>query len=113
MPFYFQNVDDEQWSRAMEYVDAVSELNYMTQIDIMMYDDPEKVLNTLSPPSYFLMLRTGYPSISCVYVDIFRAKTRRSASMSSFTSVQAHNTGRKGRNRASDIAHKSTRNRFL
>ena len=27
----------------MDYVDAVSELNYMTQIVIMMYEDPTKV----------------------------------------------------------------------
>lgn len=34
---------DEQWTRAMEYVNSVSELNYMTQIVIMMYEDPTKV----------------------------------------------------------------------
>ena len=34
---------DEQWSRAMEYVSKVSELNYMTQIVIMLYEDPTKV----------------------------------------------------------------------
>ena len=34
---------DEQWHRAMDYVNAVSELNYMTQIVIMMYEDPTKV----------------------------------------------------------------------
>ncbi|XP_078484024.1 inositol hexakisphosphate and diphosphoinositol-pentakisphosphate kinase 2 isoform X7 [Ciona intestinalis] len=33
---------DEQWKRAMEYVDAVSELNYMTQIVIMLYEDPSE-----------------------------------------------------------------------
>ena len=35
--------DDEQWTRATEYISAVSELNYMTQIVIMMYEDPTKV----------------------------------------------------------------------
>ena len=39
----FQPDHDEQWSRAMEFVNAVSELNYMTQIVIMMYEDPTKV----------------------------------------------------------------------
>ncbi|XP_076801745.1 inositol hexakisphosphate and diphosphoinositol-pentakisphosphate kinase 2-like isoform X2 [Clavelina lepadiformis] len=34
--------NDEQWKGAMEYVDAVSELNYMTQIVIMLYEDPNK-----------------------------------------------------------------------
>lgn len=38
---------DEQWIRAMEYVNSVSELNYMTQIVIMLYEDPTKVLVTL------------------------------------------------------------------
>jgi len=33
---------DEQWNRAMEYVSLVSELNYMTQIVIMLYEDPTK-----------------------------------------------------------------------
>jgi len=36
-------VVDEQWIRAMEYVNSVSELNYMTQIVIMVYEDPTKV----------------------------------------------------------------------
>lgn len=34
--------NDEQWGRAMEYVSIVSELNYMTQIVIMLYEDPTK-----------------------------------------------------------------------
>eukprot|EP00096_Caligus_rogercresseyi_P004245 TRINITY_DN1843_c0_g1_i6.p1 TRINITY_DN1843_c0_g1~~TRINITY_DN1843_c0_g1_i6.p1 ORF type:complete len:1151 (+),score=271.91 TRINITY_DN1843_c0_g1_i6:86-3538(+) len=33
---------DEQWQRAMEYVSLVSELNYMTQVVIMLYEDPTK-----------------------------------------------------------------------
>ncbi|XP_076356477.1 inositol hexakisphosphate and diphosphoinositol-pentakisphosphate kinase-like isoform X45 [Tachypleus tridentatus] len=33
---------DEQWHRAMEYVSAVSELNYITQVVIMLYEDPTK-----------------------------------------------------------------------
>ncbi|KAH6930552.1 hypothetical protein HPB50_014718 [Hyalomma asiaticum] len=41
--FYnFQETKDEQWRRAMEYVNAVTELNYMTQIVIMLYEDPTK-----------------------------------------------------------------------
>ncbi|CAF4897167.1 unnamed protein product [Rotaria sp. Silwood1] len=31
--------DDEQWKRSMEYLDTVSELNYLTQIVIMLYED--------------------------------------------------------------------------
>ncbi|KAF4081888.1 hypothetical protein AMELA_G00145410 [Ameiurus melas] len=33
---------DEQWKRAMDYMRVVSELNYMTQIVIMLYEDPNK-----------------------------------------------------------------------
>ncbi|XP_067320617.1 inositol hexakisphosphate and diphosphoinositol-pentakisphosphate kinase 2 isoform X9 [Anolis sagrei] len=33
---------DEQWKRAMDYLNVVSELNYMTQIVIMLYEDPNK-----------------------------------------------------------------------
>ncbi|XP_050445059.1 inositol hexakisphosphate and diphosphoinositol-pentakisphosphate kinase 2 isoform X9 [Cataglyphis hispanica] len=35
-------VKDEQWRRAMEYVSMVSELNYMSQIVVMLYEDPTK-----------------------------------------------------------------------
>ena len=38
--------EDEQWCRAMEYVSLVSELNYMTQIVIMLYEDPTKDSNS-------------------------------------------------------------------
>ncbi|XP_045479227.1 inositol hexakisphosphate and diphosphoinositol-pentakisphosphate kinase 2 isoform X10 [Harmonia axyridis] len=34
--------NDEQWRRAMEYVSMVSELNYMSQVVIMLYEDPTK-----------------------------------------------------------------------
>lgn len=33
---------DEQWRRAMEYISMVSELNYMSQVVIMLYEDPTK-----------------------------------------------------------------------
>ncbi|XP_072020481.1 inositol hexakisphosphate and diphosphoinositol-pentakisphosphate kinase 2-like [Amphiura filiformis] len=34
--------DDPQWRRALDYIDAVKELNYMTQIVLMLYEDPSK-----------------------------------------------------------------------
>ncbi|XP_030049294.1 inositol hexakisphosphate and diphosphoinositol-pentakisphosphate kinase 2 isoform X2 [Microcaecilia unicolor] len=37
---------DEQWKRAMDYLNSVSELNYMTQIVIMLYEDPNKDLSS-------------------------------------------------------------------
>ncbi|XP_041853059.1 inositol hexakisphosphate and diphosphoinositol-pentakisphosphate kinase 2 isoform X6 [Melanotaenia boesemani] len=33
---------DQQWNQAMEYLSAVTELNYMTQIVIMLYEDNNK-----------------------------------------------------------------------
>ncbi|CAN0073678.1 unnamed protein product [Lampetra planeri] len=33
---------DEQWRRAMDYLSEVTELNYMTQLVIMLYEDPGK-----------------------------------------------------------------------
>ncbi|XP_061831107.1 inositol hexakisphosphate and diphosphoinositol-pentakisphosphate kinase 2 isoform X8 [Nerophis lumbriciformis] len=37
---------DQQWNRAMDYLSAVSELNYMTQIVIMLYEDNNKDLTS-------------------------------------------------------------------
>uniref|UniRef100_A0A3P8UGQ9 Inositol hexakisphosphate and diphosphoinositol-pentakisphosphate kinase n=1 Tax=Cynoglossus semilaevis TaxID=244447 RepID=A0A3P8UGQ9_CYNSE len=34
---------DQQWKQAMDYLSAVTELNYMTQIVIMLYEDNNKV----------------------------------------------------------------------
>lgn len=36
------SMKDEQWRRAMQYVSMVSELNYMSQIVVMLYEDPTK-----------------------------------------------------------------------
>lgn len=33
---------DEQWQRSMEFLSAISELNYLSQIVIMLYEDPTK-----------------------------------------------------------------------
>lgn len=38
-----QEATDWQWRQAMDYLSAVSELNYMTQIVIMLYEDNDKV----------------------------------------------------------------------
>ncbi|XP_067637668.1 inositol hexakisphosphate and diphosphoinositol-pentakisphosphate kinase isoform X16 [Eurosta solidaginis] len=35
-------LNDEQWHRAMDYISMVSELNYMAQVVIMLYEDPTK-----------------------------------------------------------------------
>lgn len=41
--FPCQASKDAQWKRAMDYLGAISELNYMTQIVIMLYEDNNKV----------------------------------------------------------------------
>lgn len=38
----FDGAKDEQWKRAMDYISAISELNYLTQIVIMLYEDQTK-----------------------------------------------------------------------
>uniref|UniRef100_A0A8C0G7Y1 Inositol hexakisphosphate and diphosphoinositol-pentakisphosphate kinase n=1 Tax=Chelonoidis abingdonii TaxID=106734 RepID=A0A8C0G7Y1_CHEAB len=38
----YQESKDQQWKRAMDYLSAISELNYMTQIVIMLYEDNNK-----------------------------------------------------------------------
>lgn len=45
-----QEEQDWQWRQAMDYLSAVTELNYMTQIVIMLYEDNEKVLKDQEPP---------------------------------------------------------------
>ena len=44
---FAQESKDEQWKRAMDYLNVVNELNYMTQIVIMLYEDPNKVTEFL------------------------------------------------------------------
>lgn len=41
--FAHQEEKDQQWKQAMDYLSAVTELNYMTQIVIMLYEDNNKV----------------------------------------------------------------------
>lgn len=43
----FKEEKDQQWKQAMDYLSAVSELNYMTQIVIMLYEDNNKVIDDL------------------------------------------------------------------
>uniref|UniRef100_A0A8C5G751 Inositol hexakisphosphate and diphosphoinositol-pentakisphosphate kinase n=1 Tax=Gouania willdenowi TaxID=441366 RepID=A0A8C5G751_GOUWI len=40
---FLKEEKDQQWKRAMDYLSAVSELNYMTQIVIMLYEDNNKL----------------------------------------------------------------------
>lgn len=82
----YQDQKDQQWKQAMDYLSAVTELNYMTQIVIMLYEDNNKV----SCLQRAAVLNRSYVQISsCVYVFVVnRTRLQRSVSMSSFTSVQ-------------------------
>ena len=53
---------DEQWRRAMQYVSAVPELNYLSQIVIMLYEDSSKDL--LSEDRFHLELHFS-PGVVC------------------------------------------------
>ncbi|KAI1280528.1 Inositol hexakisphosphate and diphosphoinositol-pentakisphosphate kinase [Halotydeus destructor] len=60
--------NDEQWRRAMEYVSAVSELNYMTQIVIMLYEDPSK--DVASDERFHVELHFSPGVVCCVQKNI-------------------------------------------
>ena len=59
---------DEQWSRAMDYVSTVSELNYMTQIVIMLYEDPTK--DPTSEDRFHVELHFSPGVVCCVQKNI-------------------------------------------
>ncbi|XP_050655351.1 inositol hexakisphosphate and diphosphoinositol-pentakisphosphate kinase 1 isoform X8 [Macaca thibetana thibetana] len=56
---------DAQWQRALDYLSAISELNYMTQIVIMLYEDNTQVLSETSssrPGGYRLFSSSRPPT---------------------------------------------------
>ncbi|XP_064471577.1 inositol hexakisphosphate and diphosphoinositol-pentakisphosphate kinase 2-like isoform X4 [Ornithodoros turicata] len=70
---------DEQWHRAMEYVNAVTELNYMTQIVIMLYEDPTK--DQFSEERFHVELHFSPGVVCCVQKNLppgpgFRPQSR-------------------------------------
>ncbi|XP_046549294.1 inositol hexakisphosphate and diphosphoinositol-pentakisphosphate kinase 2-like isoform X15 [Haliotis rubra] len=67
---------DEQWKRAMDFLSATAELNYMTQIVLMMFEDPSKDPNSderfhmelhFSPGAYTCCDTSLAPSCSMGY----------------------------------------------
>lgn len=62
-----QDSKDEQWKRAMDYINVVNELNYMTQIVIMLYEDPNKVRKD----SHSLHVIMGSKYLTFLTVDVF------------------------------------------
>ena len=51
---FVQEKSDSEWKKAMDYVSAVPELNYMSQVVVMMYEDPNKVLQHEYVSTYYL-----------------------------------------------------------
>lgn len=41
-----QAASDEQWRHSMNYIETISELNYLTQIVIMLYEDSSEEENS-------------------------------------------------------------------
>ncbi|GBM50144.1 Inositol hexakisphosphate and diphosphoinositol-pentakisphosphate kinase [Araneus ventricosus] len=74
-----EDTQDEQWRRAMEYVSAVSELNYMTQVVIMLYEDPTK--DICSEERFHVELHFSPGVVCCVQKNLppgpgFRPQSR-------------------------------------
>ncbi|XP_035216868.1 inositol hexakisphosphate and diphosphoinositol-pentakisphosphate kinase-like isoform X2 [Stegodyphus dumicola] len=74
-----EETEDEQWRRAMEYVSAVSELNYMTQVVIMLYEDPTKDIS--SEERFHVELHFSPGVVCCVQKNLppgpgFRPQSR-------------------------------------
>ncbi|XP_018494460.1 inositol hexakisphosphate and diphosphoinositol-pentakisphosphate kinase [Galendromus occidentalis] len=55
---------DEQWRRALDYISEVTELNYMTQIIIMLYEDETK--DVLSEERFHVELHFSPGAMCCV-----------------------------------------------
>ncbi|XP_063842119.1 inositol hexakisphosphate and diphosphoinositol-pentakisphosphate kinase 2-like isoform X8 [Scylla paramamosain] len=73
------NPKDEQWNRAMDYIGAVSELNYLSQIVVMLYEDPTK--DPSSDSRFHVELHFSPGVNCCVHKNLppgpgFRPKSR-------------------------------------
>ncbi|KAK3878140.1 hypothetical protein Pcinc_017202 [Petrolisthes cinctipes] len=79
------NPKDEQWNRAMDYIGAVSELNYLSQIVIMLYEDPTK--DPSSDNRFHVELHFSPGVNCCVHKNLppgpgFRPKSRNEPPLS-------------------------------
>lgn len=83
---WFQEMKDWQWKQAMDYLSAVTELNYMTQIVIMLYEDNDKVGR--DERALVFCQRDALVSLRGLVCVADRSPPQRSVSMSSCTSVR-------------------------
>ncbi|XP_066244855.1 inositol hexakisphosphate and diphosphoinositol-pentakisphosphate kinase isoform X3 [Euwallacea similis] len=86
---------DEQWRRAMEYVSMVSELNYMSQIVIMLYEDPTK--DPCSEERFHIELHFSPGVNCCVQKNLppgpgFRPHSRNESAASKSSSANTSTT---------------------
>lgn len=81
----YQEEKDWQWKQAMDYLSAVTELNYMTQIVIMLYEDNDKVSRQRAAElkEFFCQFDEHVSLCLCC-----RSRRQRSVSTWSFTSAQ-------------------------
>ncbi|KAK6619993.1 hypothetical protein RUM44_006393 [Polyplax serrata] len=84
---------DEQWHRAMEYVSMVSELNYMSQIVIMLYEDPTK--DPTSEERFHVELHFSPGVNCCVQKNLppgpgFRPHSRNESNTTSLSPSREH-----------------------
>jgi inositol hexakisphosphate/diphosphoinositol-pentakisphosphate kinase len=86
---------DEQWRRAMEYVSMVSELNYMSQVVVMLYEDPTK--DPCSEERFHVELHFSPGVNCCVQKNLppgpgFRPHSRNESAASKTTSSDTSTT---------------------
>lgn len=90
---YIKGKKDEQWHRAMEYVSMVSELNYMSQLVIMLYEDPTK--DPTSEERFHVELHFSPGVNCCVQKNLppgpgFRPHSRNESNTTSLSPVNAY-----------------------
>ncbi|XP_076259069.1 inositol hexakisphosphate and diphosphoinositol-pentakisphosphate kinase isoform X11 [Rhynchophorus ferrugineus] len=98
---------DEQWRRAMEYVSMVSELNYMSQIVIMLYEDPTK--DPCSEERFHIELHFSPGVNCCVQKNLppgpgFRPHSRNESAASKSSSANTSTTATPEDNKTQAIA---------
>ncbi|XP_065338404.1 inositol hexakisphosphate and diphosphoinositol-pentakisphosphate kinase 2 isoform X3 [Cloeon dipterum] len=101
---------DEQWRRAMQYVSMVSELNYMAQVVIMLYEDPTK--DPFSEARFHVELHFSPGVNCCVQKNLppgpgFRPHSRNDSGTSK--NMQAFWTGLMGKQQGSDSGGSTTK----
>lgn len=59
---------DKQWQRAMRFLSSVTEYNYMTQLVIMLYEDPNK--DPASEERFHVELHFSPGALPCIQTQV-------------------------------------------